>query len=157
MRVTFRKMFKNVCTFLSCITSGKSGALTLKKCLHSKPNFTKNNYNIIRGNYSHVEEEHLYYFRKLLGETRIVTDLSDLEKYNVDWHKSLRGGSTIVLKPKTTEEVSKILSFCNSNRLAVCPQGGHTGVVGGGTPVFDEVVISTELMNEIISLDEKSG
>jgi hypothetical protein len=84
-------MFKNVCTFLSCISSGKSGVLTLKKCLHSKPNFTKNNYNIIRGNYSHVEEEHLYYFRKLLGETRIVTDLSDLEKYNVDWHKSLRG------------------------------------------------------------------
>ncbi|KAG5874102.1 hypothetical protein JTB14_005898 [Gonioctena quinquepunctata] len=84
-------------------------------------------------------------------------DLSDLEKYNVDWFSQVRGCSTIVLKPKTTQEVSKILSFCNDHRLAVCPQGGNTGVVGAAVPVFDEIVISTELMNEIISLDEKSG
>lgn len=61
------------------------------------------------------------------------------------------------MKPKTTQEVSKILSFCNDYCLAVCPQGGNTGLVGGATPVFDEIVISTELMNQIIHLDEQSG
>ncbi|KAJ8971408.1 hypothetical protein NQ317_005524 [Molorchus minor] len=65
--------------------------------------------------------------------------------------------SAIVLKPKTNEEVSKILLFCDNNRLAVCPQGGNTSVVGGSVPVFDEVIISMELMNKIISLDETSG
>lgn len=62
-----------------------------------------------------------------------------------------------MLKPKTTEEVSEILSYCNSRRIAVCPQGGNTGLVGGSVPVFDEIVLSFNLMNKIISLDEISG
>jgi FAD/FMN-containing dehydrogenase len=62
-----------------------------------------------------------------------------------------------VLKPKTTAEVSAILKYCNDENLAVCPQGGNTGLVGGSVPVFDEVVISTGLMNNISSLDELSG
>lgn len=61
------------------------------------------------------------------------------------------------MKPKTTQEVSKILEFCNSNRLAVCPQGGNTGLVGGSVPVFDEVIISTSLMNQIIDINDTSG
>lgn len=67
------------------------------------------------------------------------------------------GQSKLVLKPKTTEEVSKILKHCNERRLAVCPQGGNTGLVGGSVPVFDEVVVSFALMNKIISLDDLSG
>jgi FAD/FMN-containing dehydrogenase len=62
-----------------------------------------------------------------------------------------------VLKPKTTEEMSAILTYCNAENLAVCPQGGNTGLVGGSVPVFDEVIVSTSLMNNIISLDELSG
>lgn len=63
----------------------------------------------------------------------------------------------MVLKPKTTEEVSAILRHCNERRLAVCPQGGNTGLVGGSVPVFDEIVLSTQLMNTIESIDELSG
>lgn len=69
----------------------------------------------------------------------------------------IQGNSRIALKPKTTDEVSAILRFCNANRLAVCPQGGNTSMVGGSIPVFDEVVVSTELMNSIIHLDDTSG
>jgi len=38
-------------------------------------------------------------------------------------------------------QVSKILSYCNTRRLAVVPQGGNTGLVGGSVPVYDEVTI----------------
>ena len=62
-----------------------------------------------------------------------------------------------MLRPKTTEEVSGILKYCNDENLAVCPQGGNTGLVGGSVPVFDEVILSTGLMNTIIGLDELSG
>jgi len=41
--------------------------------------------------------------------------------------------------------------------LAVVPQGGNTGLVGGSVPVFDEVVLSLSRMNRIISLDAYSG
>ena len=36
-------------------------------------------------------------------------------------------------------------------------QGGNTGLVGGSVPVFDEVVISTELMTNIETVDTSSG
>lgn len=67
------------------------------------------------------------------------------------------GFSGCVLKPKTTEQVSKVLAFCNEKKLAVCPQGGNTGLVGGSVPVFDEIVLSTALMNEVVSVDDTSG
>ena len=53
--------------------------------------------------------------------------------------------------------MSSILQYCNERRLAVVPQGGNTGLVGGSVPVFDEIVLSTQLMDNIISIDEISG
>lgn len=41
--------------------------------------------------------------------------------------------------------------------LAVVPQGGNTGLVGGSIPVFDEVIVSLGRMNKIISINEASG
>lgn len=71
--------------------------------------------------------------------------------------QNIAGFSRVVLKPKTTEEVSGILRYCNDRKLAVCPQGGNTGLVGGSVPVFDEIVVSTQLMNRIENIDELSG
>ena len=72
-----------------------------------------------------------------------------LSGYNCDWLGIVRGESKLVLKPKTTEELSAIVAHCFERNLAICPQGGNTGLVGGSVPVFDEVVISTQLMNQI--------
>lgn len=62
-----------------------------------------------------------------------------------------------MLKPKTTEQVSKILKYCYKRSIAVCIQGGNTGLVGGSVPVFDEVILSTSAMNSIISFNKLSG
>ena len=62
-----------------------------------------------------------------------------------------------MLRPKTTAEVSEIMRYCNGRRLAVVPQGGNTGLVGGSIPVFDEIVISLQLMNRILSFDKLAG
>jgi len=67
------------------------------------------------------------------------------------------GSSRLVLRPKTTVEVSEIMRYCNGRRLAVVPQGGNTGLVGGSIPVFDEIVISLQLMNRILSFDKLAG
>lgn len=67
------------------------------------------------------------------------------------------GHSKHVLKPKTTEQVSAILQYCYSRNLAVCVQGGNTGLVGGSVPVFDEVILSTSAMNTVISFNKLSG
>ncbi|MBW0470068.1 hypothetical protein O181_009783 [Austropuccinia psidii MF-1] len=81
----------------------------------------------------------------------------DLEAFNNDWLNKYHGNSQLVLKPKTTEEVSKIVSYCVKNRLAICPQGGNTGLVGGSVPVFDEIIVNLSGLSNIRSFDETSG
>eukprot|EP00002_Diphylleia_rotans_P024421 TRINITY_DN4820_c0_g1_i8.p1 TRINITY_DN4820_c0_g1~~TRINITY_DN4820_c0_g1_i8.p1 ORF type:complete len:444 (+),score=72.84 TRINITY_DN4820_c0_g1_i8:232-1563(+) len=76
---------------------------------------------------------------------------------NIDYMKRYHGNSELALRPVSTEQVSKILKYCNENKLAVVPQGGNTGLVGGSVPVYDEIILSTSLMNQIISFDPISG
>ncbi|KAG0141811.1 hypothetical protein CROQUDRAFT_663316 [Cronartium quercuum f. sp. fusiforme G11] len=82
---------------------------------------------------------------------------SELDFFNHDWMGKYHGQSKIVLKPKTTEEVSKLVAYCVQQRLAICPQGGNTGLVGGSVPVFDEVILNLGGLSNIRSFDETSG
>jgi len=62
-----------------------------------------------------------------------------------------------MLKPKSNEEVAAILKYCNDQSLAIVPQGGNTGLVGGSQPIFDEVILNMGLMNSIKGFDESYG
>lgn len=104
-----------------------------------------------------LTEEDVSFFTSVLGPQGVVRDADDLEPYNTDWMRKFRGRATVALKPKTTEQVSKLLKYCNDNTIAVVPQGGNSGLVGGSTPVFDEVVINLQGMNKIRSFDNVSG
>jgi hypothetical protein len=81
----------------------------------------------------------------------------DLQPHNSDWMGRFHGSSSTVLKPKTTEQVSRILQWCNHRKIAVVPQGGNTGLVGGSVPVNDELVISLSNMNKVREFDPVSG
>lgn len=74
-----------------------------------------------------------------------------------DWLGKYRGSSVVALRPKTSQQVSDVLRYCNERRLAVVPQGGNTGLVGGSVPVFDEVVLSLGAMNSVLSFDQVRG
>lgn len=113
--------------------------------------------NIKRGDYAKLSEADFTKFQSILNPNQIITDSTDLVGYNQDWMKKYIGQSQLVLKPKTTEQVSEILKYCNERKLAVVPQGGNTGLVGGSIPVFDEIVISLSNLNKIRSFDESSG
>ena len=85
----------------------------------------------------------------------LVADAGDqlLDGFNRDWFGGHRGQSQCVIRPKTSEELAAVLAHCHARRIAVVPQGGNTGLVGGSVPVFDEVVISTSRMNAIGDFD----
>uniref|UniRef100_A0A672TAR1 D-2-hydroxyglutarate dehydrogenase, mitochondrial n=1 Tax=Sinocyclocheilus grahami TaxID=75366 RepID=A0A672TAR1_SINGR len=103
--------------------------------------------------FSRVTQEDLAFFRTLLPG-RTITDPDLLKSSNVDWLKTVEGNNEVLLRPKTTEEVSQIL---RSRNLEVCPHRGNTGLVGGSVPVFDEIILSTSLMNQVITFDNISG
>lgn len=115
------------------------------------PNITRNN------SFKKIDSNDIEFFKSILDQNSIITDKDDLLFFNEDWMRKYRGQSSICLKPKSTEQISKILKYCNENSLAVVPQGGNTGLVGGSIPVFDEIVISLTNLNKIRSFDEISG
>ncbi|PPQ67357.1 hypothetical protein CVT24_011540 [Panaeolus cyanescens] len=111
-----------------------------------------------------VTEHDLAHFSKFLQPSSIISTLSpnpssqdELAPYNSDWMGRYKGHSTTVLKPKTTQEVSEILKWCNAKRIGVVPQGGNTGLVGGSVPVNDEIVLSLSNLNKVRSFDPVSG
>lgn len=107
--------------------------------------------------YKKLDSSDLDYFKSILPENSIITDADDLLFYNEDWMRKYRGQSNLLLKPKTTAQVADILKHCNEKNLAVVPQGGNTGLVGGSNPIFDEIIISLSSLNKIRSFDPVSG
>jgi len=112
-----------------------------------------------RGDYKFIEDKDIEYFKSTLPHKGAVVydDERFLESYNVCWLKKYRGSSKVLLRPKSTKEVSEVLRYCHDNKIALVPQGGNTGLVGGGVPVFDEVILSLQRMNTIHTFDELSG
>lgn len=111
------------------------------------------------GAYTTVTDADLDFFRSVVGPSHVKTSPGDLEAFNTDWLKKYRGRSPAAVLPGTTQEVSRVLRHCNERRIAVVPQGGNTGLVGGGVPVgrVGEVVLSTSRMNAVSSFDPLAG
>ena len=105
--------------------------------------------------YARLSASDLAYFRSQLPAASILTQ--DLEAYSRDVMGIYSGSPSVVLKPETTAQVQAVLRYCNDRRLAVCPQGGNTGLVGGSVPVHDEVILSLSRMNKIIQVDSGSA
>lgn len=125
-------------------------------CRNREVEFTSMQYAVQRLAFASITKEDLKFFEHLLPG-RVVTDPDVLEASNVDWMRTLRGRSQTLLRPQTTEEISQILRYCYNRNLAVNPQGGNTGLVGGSVPVFDEIIVSTAQMNNIISFNKNTG
>ncbi|XP_011499612.1 PREDICTED: D-2-hydroxyglutarate dehydrogenase, mitochondrial [Ceratosolen solmsi marchali] len=131
----------------------------LRRWVSSRPDpeLTALRYNVKRGSYAVPNDTHVAFFEKLLGPGGVITDSQECDAYNVDWLKIVKGSSRLVLRPRSTEEVSAVLRYCDERRLALCPQSGNTSLVGGSVPVFDEIVLSMRLMDRIIHTDELAG
>lgn len=110
-----------------------------------------------RKSFAAVTDSDVSHLEKTIGSKYVVTDSEELLSHNVDFLRAVRGNSKIVLKPGSTDELSQIMKYCYEKNLAVCPQGGNTGLVGGSVPVFDEIVISLNRLNKIHSIDEMTG
>ncbi|KAK2749531.1 hypothetical protein FQN55_003228 [Onygenales sp. PD_40] len=161
----FRPNFQHIPSLRFSTTTSTPAEESVTAAPPKQVKFTTDAYpNLKRNpNFSELTNEHVEYFKHLLGTPSAVIDgfttdaADDIEPFNRDWMKKYRGHTRLVLKPQDAKEMSEVLKYCNENKLAVVPQGGNTGLVGGGVPVFDEIVISTARMNNIRSFDENSG
>ncbi|MEM9684754.1 MAG: FAD-binding protein, partial [Pseudomonadota bacterium] len=69
---------------------------------------------------------------------------ADKAAYLTDERDLYHGATPLVLRPATTEQVSRIVALCNDAGIGVVPQGGNTGYCGGSIPgkAGDEILLS---------------
>ncbi|RKX69700.1 hypothetical protein DRP53_07415 [candidate division WOR-3 bacterium] len=90
---------------------------------------------------------------RVIPKEAIVSDPDLLEKYGHDETPDLYREPLLVVRPKTTGEISSIMAFANREGIPVVPRGGGTGLAGGAVPPEGSIVISTERMDRIMEID----
>lgn len=95
-------------------------------------------------------------FKNIAGEAYVFADAESLNNYAHDETENLHFLPDIVIKPRTTEEISRIMALCNEYKIPVTPRGAGTGLSGGALPQLGGVLLSMERMNSIIEIDERN-
>jgi FAD/FMN-containing dehydrogenase len=92
---------------------------------------------------------------EIVGRENVLTDDSDTAAFTTDWRGRFKGACSAVVRPGSKEDVSAILRFASKHKIPVVPQGGNTGLVGGGVPdtTGDAIVISLNRMNRVRKID----
>src|SRR3982074_3827703 len=112
--------------------------------------------NIVQPSAPPLSPELIARFRSIVGDKYAVTDAADIAPYLTEEGDLLHGQSPLVLRPGSTAEVSAICRLASEHRIALVPQGGNTGLVGGQTPHHGEVVISVRRIDTIPDLADAS-
>lgn len=103
---------------------------------------------------SDVSVRHQEELAAIVGAVNVLTGAAVPARHVQDlWGSDRVGRAELVVRPRTATEVAAVLKYCDDHRQPVVVQGGMTGLVSGAVPDAGEVVLSTELLNEIAPLD----
>jgi FAD/FMN-containing dehydrogenase len=91
--------------------------------------------------------------KDIVGLKGFSEDPREIAPHVEEWRGSYKGNTPLLLKPKTVEEVSRILAVCNETSTPIVPQGGNTGLVGGQIPFNGEVLLNLTRMNRVRAID----
>jgi FAD/FMN-containing dehydrogenase/uncharacterized membrane protein len=96
----------------------------------------------------------LQILRGRIGATQVLTE-GDLSAWELDWRRRWRGRALAVVRPGSTDEVADVLRACAAHGVTVVPQGGNTGLVGGGVPDDSgtQVLLSLSRLNRVRRID----
>lgn len=85
--------------------------------------------------------------KKVLGDQNVLTG-TDKERYSSDWLGQYSFEPLCVVRPASTQEVSKVVRLASTAQINIVPVGGNTGL-NGGTHSDNAISISMERMNNI--------
>ena len=95
-------------------------------------------------------------FKAIAGDQFVLVDEESMQVYGHDETEDLLFLPDIVIRPRTTQEISGILQLCNRYKIPVTPRGAGTGLSGGALPNLGGVLLSTDRMNSILHIDERN-
>ncbi|HXV23045.1 MAG TPA: FAD-binding oxidoreductase, partial [Alphaproteobacteria bacterium] len=93
--------------------------------------------------------------KAVVGPAGYAEEASELAPHLTDWRGLYRGRTPLLLKPASADEVAEIVRLCAAARVAIVPQGGNTGLVGGSVPdaTGKQVLLCLSRLNRIRALD----
>lgn len=100
-----------------------------------------------------ISPEFLNELLHAVGKENVIINAAELDKYGRDYTEDLFFSPSVATTPDTAEKVATILALCNKHRIPVYTRGAGTGLSGGSLPVKPGLVLSTEKLNQIISID----
>jgi len=106
--------------------------------------------------FNKVNEEILSKIKEIVGEESVIKDEESLKLYSRDYTENLSFNPEVIVKPRTTEQISRILKLANEFKIPVVPRGGGTGLSGGALPVYGGICLSMERFNKIIEIDKEN-
>ena len=98
---------------------------------------------------------------QIVGKTNLLTDPFDLDRYSADALNPFRAFGAeadfdrltdLVVRPRTTEEVSQVVLLAGQRRIPLIPYGGGTGVMGATLPVCGGIIVDMGLMNRVLEV-----
>jgi FAD/FMN-containing dehydrogenase len=115
-----------------------------------------------------LPDQTLNSLRDAVGPSHVLTDRDLRATYETDWTRRFHGEAAAVVRPATVDEVVAVLRACGEVGAAVVPQGGNTGLVGGGVPRVSaprhergsprpQIVLSTLRLRDLEAVDEVAG
>ena len=104
-----------------------------------------------------IDDPVLAELRAAVGDEHVVDDPEVVASYVSDWTGAFVGSSPAVVRPGSTAEVAEVVRVCRRARVALVPQGGNTGLVGGSVPLAGEVVLSTRRLVGVTDVDPDAG
>ena len=90
---------------------------------------------------------------EIVGVDAVKTDSVDLNHFGKDWTKVCEPDPTAIVFPSNIEHVQDIVKLAHESEVALVPSGGRTGLSGGAVAEKQELVVSFDRMNKILSFD----
>jgi len=90
----------------------------------------------------------LSHLKAVLGPDGWSQEPARLEPKLVEWRGRWRGETPLLVLPRSTAEVATVVGICHEAGVAITPQGGNTGLVGGQVP-HGEILLSTEKLRTV--------
>ena len=105
-----------------------------------------------------MSQELISELAQIVGPANVLRAPEDLSGYEQDWRKRWHGRALAVVRPGCTAEVAAVVKACAGAGISLVPQGGNTGLVGGGVPDDQarQVVLSLRRMSAVRKIDAEN-
>lgn len=106
--------------------------------------------------YRSIQKQDIATFQEILGKDHVWTGEEQLESYSHDYTEDLLFSPEVVVRPGNTEEISRLMAYCNSENLPLTPAGARTGLSGGMLAVHGGVILATDRLNRVLEVDTRN-